>query len=407
MTHHPLICKVFGSVKPESREIEFSKTAWQAMSGGAPGAHVLPRGALQKVRGLQIVKEGMILRPDLLSIDDILDPQQNYTDEQRLKIKQWFFGSIGSVIDRGSMELAPEGMFDWEKLVIGTITHYDDILINLIDDPTWEIVKIPLMDEYYKSLSPGYMTDEETKKLADNFAVHGQLDSLAVEYQCLPGSPQEQEVTDDMFIYHDSDSVNPEDLADMFYVTIVDPAKTKKLTSADSAIVTIGVNLIKSMIYIRDITAEKMHPDELIAKTLNQAELYESMYLGVETTSLEEWITQPFEDEISRRDLNFEFIEIKARGDKIDRITSFAGQYRKGVVVHHRGRTAKLELQMKTYKKSKLKDIADACAHIFQVMNKIGLNFFVAKEGVLDMETIEEMLESYTEPEIEGWEQYD
>ena len=47
----------------------------------------------------------------------------------------------------------------------------------------------------------------------------------------------------------------------IYYVTIVDPAKTPKLHSADSAIVTVGVDLTNHKIYFHDCKGCKYRPD--------------------------------------------------------------------------------------------------------------------------------------------------
>ena len=122
-----LIKKVFGSQKSGN----WSKEEWVTKDG----IMMLPRGAGQQVRGMLHRNS----RPGLILVDDLEDPEHLDSSEQRMKKKEWFFADVCNSIDRGSK--------DWRIIVIGTILHEDSLLVNLIDDPDWDSINLPLCDD--------------------------------------------------------------------------------------------------------------------------------------------------------------------------------------------------------------------------------------------------------------------
>ena len=95
---------------------------------------------------------------------------------------------------------------------------------------------------------------------------------------------------------------------------IVDPAKTVKLHSADSAIVGVGLSKELPGIFIRDVVSGKLYPDELYQESLSMVERMNATVLAVEVTGLNEFITQPFENAIRMRGTMVRFLKLQANG---------------------------------------------------------------------------------------------
>ena len=162
-------------------------------------------------------------------------------------------------------------------------------------------------------------------------------------------------------------------------MTIVDPAKTTKLHSADAAIVTVGVDLTSHCIYFHDCVAGKLHPDELLDKMFEQVQVHNSRILAVEVTSLNEFITQPIKNEMSRRGVFPQFVELRARDKKENRVAQLAPYYRQGYIFHNKAISSKLELQLCTFPRSELWDVMDAFAYIIELM-ELDERYFLCEE---------------------------
>lgn len=92
---------------------------------------IVKRKALYKDPSIAAIgANGAILskRCDLLILDDILNPDNVKTEDQRQKTKDWF-GKVLYPI------LVPDG----KLIVIGTIFHEDDFLVNCMNDETFSI----------------------------------------------------------------------------------------------------------------------------------------------------------------------------------------------------------------------------------------------------------------------------
>lgn len=351
-----LIPLIFGDLKKEP---------WGEKQFIAGNTFVMPRGAGQQIRGLNF--NGV--RPDLIVVDDLEDAEAVMNDERREKLKQWFFADLMNSIDRSSK--------DWKIVVIGTILHEAALLTQLLKDETWTRIQISLCDDDLKSNWPEYMTDDEVRELYKSYQAQGQADTFAREYQNKPISGLDAVFKQAYFRYYE-----PADIVDdkeIYFCTIVDPAKTVKLSSDDSAVVTVGVDLINHKIFFHDCTAGKLHPDELLNAMFEHVTRHNSRILAVEVTSLNEFITQPIKNEMRLRNIHPNFVELKARDKKENRVAQLAPFYRQGYVYHNARVSSKLELQLMSFPRSELWDVMDAFAYIIELM-ELDERYFYADE---------------------------
>ena len=109
------VVKLFGSIKlRRPRELElFSKEQWLTEPDPQvnwPGTLVFPRGSGQEVRGFLHGNS----RPDLILIDDLEDPRELLSEDQREKQKDWFMGSVlGAVSQKQAHRI----------IIIGSMLH--------------------------------------------------------------------------------------------------------------------------------------------------------------------------------------------------------------------------------------------------------------------------------------------
>ena len=382
------IVKLFGGMKSDT----FSKEMWVTANDVA----VMPRGAGQQVRGLLYHNH----RPDLIICDDLEDAESVRSPEQRAKLKEWFFADVCNAVGKAAK--------NWKIIVVGTLLHEDSLLANLLDDPNWTKVIIPLCDETLKSNWPDFMTDEEVLKLYNSYKVQGLLDTFYREYMCLPIAKETAAFKQEYFKGYDETDKAFTDVRDKLEnIVIVDPAKTTGFTADDTAIVGLGIDTTIPRIYVREIVYGKLHPDQQIDEAFNMAKRISARVIGVEVTSLNEFITYPIKTEMIRRGLFFDLIELKARAAKEDRIAALIPFYRLGYIFHNRSCCAPLEGQLLSYPRSKKWDIMDALAYVVEML-ELGERYFTpddkqfeSKEEDIEAEFME--LEKESDPVLSGW----
>ena len=354
-----IVNKLFGSIKSEEG---FSKEQWITSTG----TMVFPRGSGQQVRGVKFGSD----RPNLIICDDLEDAESVMNEDSRKKLKHWFFADVLNSIDRGRG--------NWKVVVIGTLLHEDSLLANLLEDDSWHPITLPLFDEHYKSNWPEFMSDEAVAKLVDEHRKQGQLDTLYREYAGQAISTEDATFLGKYFKYY-SELKRPFSDSDVENVIIVDPAKSVKLHTADSAVIVVGIDLRNGAIYVRDLIASKMYPDKLYNTVFELAKAFNVRVIAIEVTALHEYIVYPIKTEMMRQGLNYEIVELQARAKKEDRIAQLVPLYRRGLIFHNEACCAPLEAQLLSFPRSKRFDCMDAFAYIVGLLEK-GERYFFAKE---------------------------
>ncbi len=341
------INKIFGNMKSDS----FSKDQWITQNG----VMVMPRGAGQQVRGLLYNAQ----RPDLIIVDDLETSEGVQSEVQRAKLYDWFFSDLCNCVDRTSK--------NWKIVVIGTVLHEDALLVNLLDDPEWTSIRLEICDDDLKSNWEDFISTEDIKLLHTGFKHRGQLDVFYREYRNIPISTEDATFRQEYFKDYKEVDLKENELLN---VVIVDPAKTVKLHSADSAVVGWGVSRKDHSMYVRDIVSDKLYPDELYNEMFGMVERLNARILAVEVTSLNEFIIQPIKNEMSKRGIFCLLVELNARDKKANRIAQLVPFYRQGYIYHNPTCCQKLESQLMSFPRSKLWDVMDAAAYIIEVMEK-------------------------------------
>lgn len=364
-----IIRKIFGPMKSEMPFDAFTKDMW-VTSGGTM---IFPRGSGQQVRGILYGDN----RPDLILGDDLEDSQGVKSEDQRKKMKEWWYGDVMGAVARNRN--------DWTIGVMGTILHEDSLLANLMEDPNWVHLNIELCNDNYESLWPDFITTEEIQRQAATYRSQGMLDVFFREFRNLPISTEDATFTQRYFKYYDeSRDMNKSESIEN--VVIVDPAKTVKKHSNYSSIVGVGINLAANRIYFRDCVAEMMHPDRIYAEAFRMLDRINAKVLAVKTNSLNEFITYPLKNEMIRQNINAELVEVPERSKKEDRIAALVPFYRKGLIFHNRAISGGLEAQLLSFPRSKRDDIMDAFADIVYLLEQGERYFHAQSMNISDTE---------------------
>lgn len=400
-----IIKKNFGSIKDSDVESEidesFSKDSWTAFGN----TYILPRGSGQQVRGLNWKN---IYRPQLIIVDDLENKKELKNPQIRKDLKEWFYSDLLKSVNMYTN--------DWRIVYIDTVKHEDSLLNELLEASDWKSVRLSICDHELKSLAPNYMSDEEIKEEYESLKEKGQLDVFSMELMNESINAETAAFKPEYFKYYEeTDDTFLQELknGEIETVILIDPAKTTNPTSADSAIVVVGVNIRNNKIYVRDIQAGKFHPEEIYDIVFSYAQHYQVRTIGIEMNSLNEFISYPFKTEMLRRGLNYEVIDLKPRKSssetndrnygKEGRIAALIPFYRQGLIYHNKNVSEKLELQLLSFPRSKRLDVMDAFAYIVQLLD-MGNRYFMPKYE--DPENIEDeyaMLEQYEEPKLEEW----
>jgi predicted phage terminase large subunit-like protein len=403
---------IFGPVRTKDATNEgfdetFSKKAWVAYN-----TLVWPRGAGQQVRGVLFKNS----RPGLIIIDDLEDPELIDNKDYRDKLYQWLYADVMKCVPR----IGP-GAKTWKIIYIDTLKHEDSVMQRLLDSPDWHSIRLEACDDDFKSTAPEFLSDEDIALEWDKHVNSGQTDVFFRELRNLPISTKDSTFQQGYFKYY---NVPPErtlreeiDLKvcdaelqnsrEIETVVIVDPAKTVKMNSAESAFIAVGIDLANARLYVRDAISKKVMPDELYDVAFDMALRLGAKVIGVETTGLEEFIKQPFKNEMFRRGKFFELIWLKARGGsehekgKILRIRELAPYYRLGYIYHNAScpDTKKLEQQLLKFPRSKLLDLMDALAYIIEML-ELGERYFATSNSPEPEDEFKEL--EYDKP-IENW----
>jgi hypothetical protein len=393
--HHDVNNKEFDEV--------FSKKAWVAFD-----TLVWPRGSGQQVRGVLFKND----RPGLIVIDDLEDPDLIENEEYRRRQYEWLYADVVKSVPRIG-EMANK----WKIVYIDTLKHEDSVLQKLMNSPEWESVRLEACDDDFQSSAPSFMSNDAIMKEWEQHVAAGQTDVFFRELRNLPISTKDSTFRTEYFHYYNLPHDKPRNENDLELldvevqqnknietVVILDPAKTVKIHSAESAIIGIGIDLTSAKVYIRDIVCEKMYPDEIYTALFGMAQMLDAKVLGIEETSLNEFIKQPIKNEMFRRGTFFELVWLKARGGmkKEHRIKELVPYYRGGYIYHNSSCTGikKLEQQLLMFPRSALWDLMDAEAYIIEML-ELGERYFSPNDDINDTEAEYKELD-YEKP-IESW----
>lgn len=402
LLYNQKIRKLFGDLRTK----KLNKEQWVVRVGGEEGGHetcIMPRGAGQQIRGLLYGD----YRPDLFIIDDLEDPDNMDSEDQRAKKKRWFFGDLMQAVDNYA------DLGSWEIIMVGTVLHEDSIPNNLKDNPDWDVIELAICDDNLKSNAPEWASDQWVQDKYNELKEAGEVDTFYREYMNMasPGG-KDAAFQSQYFKYYDPTKKDLRNTTHLENMIIVDPAKTAKMESADSAIVGIAVDLKTQAVYVRDVVKGKFTPDKLYDEIFKMEARIGSLVLGIEVTGLHEFITYPIKNEIAKRSSRMELVELKARkGDnekgKRARVRTLVPFYRQGLMYHNPTCCHALEAQLMSFPRAKNWDVMDALSYVVFMLEE-GERYMHRKvyEDYDDPETVEkefEELEREYEKPLDGW----
>lgn len=389
--------------KAEFDEV-FSKKAWVAYN-----TLVWPRGAGQQVRGVLFKND----RPGLIVIDDLEDPEKITNDEIRKGWKEWLYADVIKAVP----QIGPQAS-TYKIVYIDTLKHEDSVLQMLLDSPDWKSVRLEACDDDFNPTDPAFKSKEQIDKDWQEHVDAGQTDVFFREYRNLPISTKDSAFQQNYFKYYnvpleknfkdgrDLKITDAEVQLNQYIETVIlmDPAKTVKIHSAETAIEAWGIDLNNARVFLRDAISEKMYPDEIYDALFEMGIRTNAKVMGIEETSLNEFIKQPIKNEMFKRGKFFELIWLKTRGGmkKELRIKELVPYYRQGYIYHNAScaTVKKYESQLLMFPRSKLWDLMDCGAYLIEML-ELGERYFSPRDDPNNIEAEYQELE-YEEP-ISNW----
>lgn len=397
-----LLLKVFGNLKgmtwaEGSGEIELSTDV-----------KIEAKGAGSQIRGIKYKHH----RPDLIIIDDLEDPESVQSEEQRAKLSEWFFADVMNSINLDKTRL----------VLLGTILHQDSLLSNILKEKEeylknvgpfedskvkiaalrelFHTIRLEACDDNLRSNWPEYMSDATIQAKYKIYQQRGLLDVFFREMRNLPMSPDGAIFEVSNFQTYKEGTSN---FSGMETVVIYDPAKSVNPTSDYTAIVGVSIDTKTNKIYVRDIVNKKLMPDEQYKEALDMADRLKTCNVGYEITSLNEFISYPFQTCAKTRGRYYNLIPLKARGKKEDRIRALSPFYKMRYVYHNDSIAVRgpLEAQLMSFPRAKHDDVMDALAYCIEMFD-LGERFFsyIDVEGTVIEDEYKELEDKEIMPPI-------
>lgn len=409
-----LIRELFGDLKSskwaeEKGEIELSGP------DGVPFCFIQAKGAGNQIRGLKWGKH----RPTLFLVDDLESKDEAQSEENRKKLKKWFFGDLLGAMDNSDNSIS-------RLVLIGTVVHQDSLLSNLIDEKTdldfsnpdqeemanlvsnrerFHTVRLEACNDNFESIWPEFISTESIRARAEAYRQRGLLDVFFMEFRNIVIAGEEATFQQSMFRYYTEQ--NEEFTAELKSrqietVIIIDPAKTANTKSAFTAIVAVGFNATKGRIYFRDCINDRLTPDEIFDKALKMATRFNTANIGIEVTGLNNFVTYPFQQYIARQRNYINLVELKAIKAKDLRVAALAPLYRMGAVYHNEDLHVRgsLEAQLLSFPYSKYWDVMDCFANCIDMFDIGNRNF--ATTTLVDQKEVDEYALLAQEDKLEG-----
>lgn len=364
------IRKIFGDIResldsPDFADETFSKKAWVAFGS----VLVLPRGSDQQIRGLNWNN----YRPDLIILDDAENAKELDNEEQRKKTRRWLFADVLQCVSRVRK--------DYEIIYVDTLKHHDALPTHIMKMTDWHTTRLSICDENYQTYAEDFMSNDEIAAMVLNYTEDGDLDIFYREYMNIPIAPSTASFKQEYFIQYLEKDLTEKQLAALENVILIDPAKSVTPQADESAIVGLGIDVMTHKVYVRDVFHGRVYPDKLYDEAFAMAKRLNAHVIGLEVTSLNEFITFPFKNEMMRRGIrDIELVELKARRKKEERIASLIAFYRQGLILHNSTCCAPVENQLLQFPKGTHVDIIDALAYVVPMMEEGG-RFFIPDMG--------------------------
>lgn len=315
------------------------------------GTKIEALGAGKKIRG----RRHKQWRPDLILCDDLENDENVNTADQRKKLRNWFYKAVSKAGDTYT-----------DIVYIGTLLHFDALLANVANNPSYKTVKYQgvisfatnteLWDAWeaiYTDLSNDARQEDAKEFFETNKAE--MLEGTAVlweqklsyydlmvirvsegeasfnsEIQNEPIDPENCTFNEEWFDYYDDDGKTTPDFSEprFIFVGSNDPSLGKNKKSDTSSIFAIAKDLQTGYMYVVIADIAKRKPDQIIEDAIENSRRLKRDYkrpyyqFGVETVQFQYYFAEIMRQKSAEAGEFLPIVEINSVQNKDARIQS-------------------------------------------------------------------------------------
>lgn len=322
LTQNDMVTAFFGHLKPKIRDDEkWTGDLFETKTGMA----MVCRGRGGQIRGTKHRQ----YRPKKIICDDLEDKESVRTNDQRMKVRDWFYSDVIPALP----SVKEQGQRTGQIIVLGTLLHDEALLNTLSRDPKWSFVRFGAEDRDGNLLWSENMNRADLEETKQSFALSGLLSSFYMEYFNIAVAPETQKFKREYFIY----SPVPEEKS-VRTAVYMDPAISRKDTANDTVIAVVGM-AEDGMIYVLEMIGGKAWNErEKVDRFFYLHKHFQCALAGVENTAYQGSLEHLMREEMFRKHIYFELEGVPhtgAQNKKYDRIVSILQpRYASGFVRH-------------------------------------------------------------------------
>jgi predicted phage terminase large subunit-like protein len=339
---------------------------------------IMAKGSEQSLRGAKWINK----RPDLILCDDIEEDEQVMSKERRDKFRRWFFGALMPCrSDNGIIR------------VVGTILHMDSMLERLMPEfqlqskrkhlfliqeplklwtkqPTgWKSVKYRAhSDDFVHLLWKEKKDASELRRIRADYVAQGLPEVYSQEYLNIP--------IDESVAFFKRGEFKDRTLEDqkklLRYYVASDMAISEKERSDYSVFVVGGVDE-NGLLHIVNVIRDRMDSKELVDTLFALEQHYKPEAFALEKGTITKAIGPYLYDEMPKRNLWPQIIELAPSVDKPTRARSIQARMRAAGVRFEKDSDwyQTFEDELTRFPRDKHDDQVDAFAYLGLVLNKM------------------------------------
>lgn len=239
------------------------------------------KGSEQRLRGILWENK----RPDLIIGDDLEEDEQVENEERREKFRYWFFKTLLPCLSKNGI-----------IRIVGTILHFDSLLMNLIKNNSWKSKLYEAHDDNFENiLWPEAWSKDKLMKMRAMYENQGMLEAYAQEMRNRP--------FDDSTAFFKKQDLLPMEEDDFLYEKEyyigVDLAISEKDKSAFTAFVIVGIDST-GMWYVENVIRERMDSLSIIETFFTLHSRYNPLFC-VESENIEKSLGPIIQEEMNKR----------------------------------------------------------------------------------------------------------
>lgn len=343
------------AIKDEIETNETIKMLWGSLKGAiwredvivlANGVMIACKGADQPMRGLKYKNQ----RPDLIIGDDLENDEMIESMERRDALYRWIYKTVIPA-------LAKDGTF----VIIGTILHYDSVLLRIYKDPSFDSLFFSAI-ENGKPLWEEMFSMEDLMTIKKEYADAGMLDVFYSEYLNEPISAENAPFKKTWLQFYDQ----APSLQSLNRFIGVDLAISKKASADWSVITVVGIDAL-NRVYVLETVRDKSDPFDLAVELLRLCKKYSPYSVGLETTAYQKAFQYIFEKLMKDEHDYYMIEEIKPDTDKERRIKSILQhRFKNGEMFLRKNQESLIE-ELLGFPKTRYDDTLDSLAHAVMI----------------------------------------